>query len=171
MFTRVPVAGQSLHRWLVGLPVILYVATVVFFGLFASDRDPMWLHDAFLSNLAAVIAAGLVAVPGLLDFLQIPKHHRARSVALGHASFMVVVLTLFVANLAVHFRVLSAAMKGAIGLYRHLDPTLALALTGSGLGLAVCGGAIGLALAHRFHVGDVPADTTSPPGAIKPHLP
>lgn len=168
VFTRVPVAGQSLHRWLVGIPVILYVGTLAFFVLYAVEHDPMWLRDAFLANLGAVVAAAIVAVPGLLDFMQIPKGARARTIGLRHASFMVVVLGLFATNLGVHFRVMTAALKGSIALHRGFDPTTALALTGSGVVLALCGGALGLALAHRFHVGDVPLDTSSAPPTMKP---
>jgi len=154
VLTRVPVLGHSLHRWLVGIPVILYVATVAFFGLYAYDHSLMWLRDGMVSNLLAVVAAAITAVPGLLDLRAIPDKHPARPIAIGHASFMVVVLALFVTNVVMNFRVVSAAFKGAIALHRGFDGTVPLVLTGTGLALALCGGALGLMLAHRHHIGD-----------------
>lgn len=163
VLTRVPVAGHSLHRWLVGIPVILYAATVIFFGLYAYDDNLMWLRDGMVTNLVAIVAAAIAAVPGLLDLRAIPDHHPARSVGIGHASFMIAVLSLFVANLAVNFHVLASAIKGSIVMYRGFDGTVALVLTGTGLGLALCGGALGLLLANRFHVGaPVPEQPTHP---------
>jgi len=168
VITRVPVAGHSLHRWLVGIPVILYVATVGSFGLYAYDHSLMWLRDGMVINLCAVLAALVVAVPGLLDFLAIPARSPARAVGLAHASVMVTVLAVFVANLVIHFRVLCAAMKGAIELHRGLPALMPLGLTGAGLALAVCGGAIGLLLAARYHVGDAPRDGGRPPRTVSP---
>jgi uncharacterized membrane protein len=163
VLTRVPALGHSLHRWLVGIPVILYIASVTFFGLYAYDDNVMWLRDGIITNLVAVIAAVVAAIPGLMDLRAIPDAHPARSVAIGHASFMVAVLTLFVANLVVNFHVLAAAIKGSIVMYRGFDGTVALVLTGTGLGLALCGGALGLMLAHAFRIGaPVPEPTHGP---------
>jgi uncharacterized membrane protein len=170
VLTRVPVAGHSLHRWLVGIPVILYVATVAFFGLYAYDHSLMWLRDGIVTNLVAVIAALIVAIPGLLDFLAIPTGNPARKVAMGHASLMVVVLSLFVANLVVNFRVLAAALKGVIAMHRGFDGTLPLVLTAVALGVAVCGGTLGLLLANRYHIGDTVTDNTRPPRTIQPRF-
>src|SRR6187549_2978470 len=92
VITRVPVAGHSLHRWLVAIPVTLYAGTVAFFGLYAYDHSLMWLRDGLVTNLVAVIAALIVAVPGLLDALAIPKGMPAKKVALAHGSTMVAVV-------------------------------------------------------------------------------
>ncbi len=163
ILTRVPALGHSLHRWLVGIPVILYAASVTFFGLYAYDDNLMWLRDGIVTNLVAVIAAVVAAVPGLIDLRAIPDEHPARSVAIGHASFMAAVLSLFAANLVANFHVLSAAIKGSIVMYRGFDGTVALVLTSTGLGLALCGGALGLVLAHRFRIGEaVPEHTHGP---------
>ncbi len=168
VYTRLPVAGRSLHRWLVGIPVILYVATVVFFALYAFDDNLMWLRDGIFANLAAVIAAAVTAVPGLIDLLAIPTTSPARKLAYGHMSLMVVVLGLFVVNLVECRDVLMAALHESMPSYRGFDGTMPLALTAMGLGLAVCGGAIGLTLAIRYRVGAVSASRTT--GSVMPRL-
>jgi hypothetical protein len=167
----VPVAGHSLHRWLVGIPVILYAATVILFGLYAYDPSATWLRDAIFANLLAVLVVPIVAAPGLFDALAIPRAHPARNVAIGHGSLMVTVATLFVVNLAVHYRLLASALKGSMALQRGFDATVPLVVTGTALALAVFGGALGVMLAHRYHVGDVAAEGHHPPGAMLPPLP
>jgi uncharacterized membrane protein len=169
VLTRVPVAGHSLHRWLVGIPVILYAATVAFFGLYAFDHSLMWLRDGMITNLVGVIAALVVAIPGLMDALNVPAGHPARPVAAAHGSLMVLVTGLFATNLGMHYRVLCAAMKGAIVNFRGFDGSSALGLTGGALALAVCGAALGLLLAHRFHVGDT-TEGGRPPRSIQPRF-
>ena len=158
--SRIPVAGRSLHRWLVGIPVVLYAATVVFFGLYQADPHLMWLRDGFLANLVAVIAAALVAIPGLLDLRAIPANHPARIVGLAHMSIHVVGLGLFVSNLFMHLDVMNAALNGTIVMERGFDGAGSLAVTAVGLGFVVVAGGIGVLLATRYRVGE--AEATSP---------
>jgi uncharacterized membrane protein len=160
--TRVPVAGHSLHRWLVGIPAVLYIGTVVLYVLYATTHDVMWMRDGIVTNVVAIVAAALVAIPGVLDFLAIPNGHPARNLGIAHGSLMVVVLSLFTANLAFHHRALCATMKGATELLHGMDPSLALGISGVGLALVVAGAVGGFLLAHRFHIGDVPTGAVPP---------
>lgn len=150
------IAGRSVHRWLVGVPVLLFIATLTGFALFASEHDGDWLRAAFLTNLAAVGAAAIVAAFGVLDFQRIPKGHRAIPFAAAHGALNTGSLLLFVANLVTHRHALEDATRDRMHDDYRFDPTTSLALIGTAVALTVVSGAIGFYMAHKLRVGEVP---------------
>jgi len=150
--TGLPVAGRSLHRWLVGLPVILFILTMSFFAVYAAENDTEWLRRALLLNIAAVVAGGLTAAAGVMDFGRIPRDHRARTMALVHGGLNTLSLSLLVINLQLHHALIGPAFDFERALPRT-DPTAAIALTAVALGITLGSGVLGYLLAHRYMVG------------------
>jgi uncharacterized membrane protein len=150
--TGLPVAGRSLHRWLVGLPVILFILTLSFFAVYAAEHDTEWLRRALLLNIAAVVAGGLTAATGAMDFGRMPRDHRARTTALVHGGLNALSISLLVINLQVYRALIAPAFDFEHALSRT-DPTAAIALTGVALGITLGSGVLGYLLAHRYMVG------------------
>lgn len=150
--TGLPVAGRSLHRWLVGLPVVLFILTLSFFAVYAAEHDTEWLRRAFFLNIAAVVAASVTAATGMLDFGRIPREHQARTMAMVHGGLNTISLTLLAVNLAMH-RALVMESFDLHHALRPADPTAAIALSAVAVGITLGSGVLGYLLAHRYAVG------------------
>ena len=98
MDSRAKLFGHPIHQMLIAFPIGLLVTAVIFDIAALVSHAPGWFEISFWMILAGVIG-GLAAAPfGLIDFLHIPKHTRARSVGLRHGLGNVVLLALFAAS-------------------------------------------------------------------------
>lgn len=152
---RVHIAGRSLHRWLIPLPILAFVLTVFGFGMHGSDGGVDWLRFAFISNLALFGAAIAAAIPGLLDFSSIAPEHPARRVGWVHFGLNGVALALALLNVLLHPRQITAVLDGRHFALEAFDSTPSLWLTGVGLAVASLAAMVGRLLATRHRVGEV----------------
>lgn len=140
MESKVKVLGHPLHPMLIPFPLGLLGMAVVF-DLIHLLFDFDGLARAAYYMIAAGFIAGLVAaLPGLIDWMAIPKGTRAAAVGLQHMIVNVTVLILF----------------GISWLLRRDDVTdpgaLAYILSFAGGGLAMVGGWFGGELVDRMGV-------------------
>ncbi len=134
-YSKATVLGRPLHPMLVGIPVTLYVATVVSFVVFAGRHDPRWFQVGLLVNLAAVLAALVTAIPGFIDFAYaLPNGSAAKRTAGLHMAANLSALALFAANLAIHRAELIDAIDGRVARFAGLDPFLPLSIVAAGFG-------------------------------------
>jgi uncharacterized membrane protein len=172
-YSKATVQGRPIHPMLVGIPVLLYVGTVLSFLMYAGGRDPRWFQIGLFCNVGAVLAALVTAVPGFIDWAYaIPRGTAAKRTGALHMTANLAALALFVVNLVAHRRYLGDAFDGRIQPLGVLDPFLPLSLTVSGIALVVIAGTLGYRLVHKYHVADAPTPGHGPsrpgPGSARP---
>ncbi|MBN8609099.1 MAG: DUF2231 domain-containing protein [Deltaproteobacteria bacterium] len=161
MSTRHSLGGRSLHRWVVGFPVLFFTLTFAFFGVYALEHDGGWLRAAFMTNIAAILAAVGAGALGLLDFRGIPARHPARTLAVAHATLNSASIALLIGNLVMHEPFVAAALRNQRDVLLRFEASASLTLTGIVLAITVVSGAIGFRMAHHHRVGRVPVLTRS----------
>jgi uncharacterized membrane protein len=149
MESRVKVLGHPLHPILIPFPLGLLITSLVFDIVYLITRNPVFSVVAFWMVAAGVIGGLVAAVPGLIDWLAIPRGTRARSIALWHLVGNVVAVVLFVVSWLIR-----VGAPGAIA---------AIILSLLGVVLLGVGGWLGGELVDRLGVGvDEGAHLNSP---------
>lgn len=141
MESRVKLLGHPVHQMLIVFPLGLLGMAVVFDILAFALGNGYWSEIALWMMVAGIVT-GLLAAPfGLIDWLAIPGRTRAKRIGAIHGLGNVVVLALF----------------GGSALLRWVEPQnptgFALALSISGLCLALVTGWLGGELVDRLGVG------------------
>ena len=136
-------AGHPLHPFVVPLPVGAFVSSLIFDILtWTRPGELPWLVDgAWWLIGVGLIGAGIAAVFGVVDLLQIPRGTRPRRVATAHAALNVGVAVLFLIGYA-----------WRAGDHTALDKTQPGQLTLScvAVGLLVLSVVLGQTLTYRF---------------------
>lgn len=160
--SRARIAGHSLHPMLIVFPLGLLVTSMVWDIVhLASGREPMWAQIAFWSIVAGLIGGTLAAIPGLIDWLAIPKGTRARQIGLYHMVLNLVVVALFL---------LSAILRAANDPGGYATPTVGQMLLGwSGIGIATVSGWLGAELVERLGIGVYRDANPNAPSSLRPH--
>jgi uncharacterized membrane protein len=140
--------GHPLHPLLVGLPVGLFVWTVIADVVYlVTEKDLVWYDIAYWSGMAAWISALVAALPGIVDFIFVASKSDARGMAAAHGGLNVAVVGLFaVATLLMWDH---GALTG-----EKLSAVLALHFIGASI-LALAGW-LGGELVFRHHLAVVP---------------
>ncbi|HWG57506.1 MAG TPA: DUF2231 domain-containing protein [Candidatus Acidoferrales bacterium] len=89
------IAGHPLHPMLIVFPLGLLSTGVAFDIAALVSGDAGWFNISFWLIGAGILGGLLAALPGLVDWLAIPRNTRAKSIGLLHAGGNVVVLILF----------------------------------------------------------------------------
>ncbi|HEX8517456.1 MAG TPA: DUF2231 domain-containing protein [Bacteroidia bacterium] len=144
MYSKIKIAGHPLHAMLVPFPVAFYTATMVCFMTYACTSDPFWYRVAVNANIAGVATGALAALPGFIDWLNIPKIKKARKVGIAHMLCNVIALLLFGLNAYLHCNHTGGAESGA---------TTAIILSTSGFVLTLVAGFLGWSLVQKHHIG------------------
>ena len=91
--------GHPLHPILVCFPIAFYTGTLLF-DILAKTYSPEFLFTAYNLEIAALISAGIAAVPGLIDYIYtVPPRSTAKKRGAKHALTNVAVIIFFVAAL------------------------------------------------------------------------
>jgi uncharacterized membrane protein len=129
---------------LVAFPVAFYTAALTCYIVYNSNNDPFWFKVAVTANIAGVVMAALAAIPGFIDWLNIPADSRAKKTGLFHLLCNVLALVCY-GFTAVLERKNWDETNPALG--------LAIPLTAVGFLLTLAAGFLGWTLVQKHHVG------------------
>ena len=141
MESRIKVAGHPLHPMLIVFPLGLLATAVAFDIAALVSKDTEWFNISFWMIAAGIIGGLLAALPGLVDWVAVPRGTRAKSIGLWHGVGNVVVVLLF-------------AISWFIRRGNNNEPTAgALVLSFAAVVLALITGCLGGELVDRLGVG------------------
>lgn len=142
MESKSKVLGHALHPILIVFPLGLLVTGAVYDLLYRRNQNPGTAKMARSLIGLGVVSGVVAAVPGVIDWLAIPQHTRAKRVGLWHAIGNVTQLSLF----------------GLSWLLRRSEPekpsNAALNLSIGGLLIGNGAAWLGGELVHRLNVGN-----------------
>jgi uncharacterized membrane protein len=144
MDSKIKILGHPLHPILVPYPVAFYTATLVCYIVFNSNQDIFWFKVAWVANLSGIIMAAVAALPGFIDWLNIPAKTRAKRTGTFHLICNVTALLLF---------------AGCFFMYKDKwnepapDVMTAILMTGAGMLVTLVAGFLGWSLVQKHHVG------------------
>jgi uncharacterized membrane protein len=95
MESRFKVLGHAAHPILIVFPLGLLATSVIFDILCAATGNAQFPVASYWMIAAGIIGGLVAAVPGLVDWLAIPKDTRAKRIGLYHAVGNDIVLVLF----------------------------------------------------------------------------
>lgn len=116
METPASVKRHPLHPMLVGIPIGLWLFSLV------CDLIGLRLHDgtfsvvAFYAMVGGLVGAAGAAVPGAIDFLSLKEDTRAKRIALWHMGLNIAVITMFAINIGMRVTDIAAPSGFAVGL-------------------------------------------------------
>jgi uncharacterized membrane protein len=141
MESRAKVAGHPAHPMLVAFPLGLLGTAAIFDGIQRATGNESWSEAAHHMMAAGLIGGAIAAVPGLIDYLEIPEKTRAQRVGLLHGIGNAAVLGIFAASWAMR-RENPGRPSGA-----------AVALSFAGMAVSAVTGWLGGELVDRLGVG------------------
>ena len=97
MESRVKLLGHPVHPMLVVFPLGLFIAAVIFDGIYLWRGSAMFASVAYWNIAAGIIGGLAAALFGLIDWLAIPPGTRAKRIGLLHGGSNVVVVLIFAA--------------------------------------------------------------------------
>lgn len=99
MKSRANFKGHPLHPILVAFPIAFYTGTLLF-DILAKTYSPEFLFNAYNLEIAALISAGIAAIPGLIDYVYtVPPRSTAKKRGAKHGLTNVSVIIFFGAAL------------------------------------------------------------------------
>ena len=84
MYSKVKIVGHPVHPMLVAFPVAFYTASFICFICYHMHLNVFWFKVAVAANAAGVVMAGVAALAGFIDWLNIPAQKRAKRIGLYH---------------------------------------------------------------------------------------
>jgi uncharacterized membrane protein len=154
MYSKVKIFGHPIHPMLIAFPVALYTATLVSYIVYDSNSNIFWFRVAVVANIAGVIMAVIAAIPGLIDWLYIPRESRAKQTGVYHLMCNVLALCCFA---------ISAWVNNNQWNEERPETTTGITLSAVGFILTLLAGLLGWKLVQKHHVGvdeDYPATST-----------
>jgi nitrite reductase/ring-hydroxylating ferredoxin subunit/uncharacterized membrane protein len=141
MKSRAHIKGHPLHPILVCFPIAFYTGTLLF-DILAKTYSPEFLFTAYNLEIAALIAAALAAIPGIIDYVKtVPPKSSAKKRGAKHALTNAAVIIFYVAALV----------------YRAKNEVpninILIALEGAGWLLLLFAGWMGGTLVYRNQIG------------------
>jgi uncharacterized membrane protein len=95
MESKAKLLGHPIHPMLIVLPLGLFIAAVVFDGVYMWRGSPEFATVAYWNIAGGIVGGLLAAVFGLIDWLAIPAGTRAKRIGLLHGGSNVVVVLIF----------------------------------------------------------------------------
>lgn len=141
METRIRLFGHAVHQALVHFPIGILCGSAAFDVVWLFTRDSTWPTISYYMIVAGVISGVVASIAGILDYLEIPSHTRARSVGLTHALTSGCALAVF----ALDWYVRAGAS--------HIPGVLALTLSLVGVAIVSVAGWFGGELVTRHGIG------------------
>ncbi len=154
MESRAKLLGHPIHQMLIVFPLGLLATSLIFDIVYLATDSPRFADISFWMIVAGLIGALVAAVFGLIDFLAIPKHTRARRIGAFHGIGNVIIVGLFAASWLLR-RDAPMAPEGA-----------AIVLSALGVGLALITGWLGGELVDRLAIGVDPGAHADAPSSL-----
>jgi uncharacterized membrane protein len=145
MESKARLLGHPIHPMLIVFPLGLLTTALVFDIVYLATGNAGFATVSFWNIAAGVIGGLLAAVFGLVDWLAIPRHTRAKTIGLCHAVGNVVVLGLFIVSWLLR--------RGEPG---HAPSIAAFVLAVIAVALAAVTGWLGGELVGRLGIGVYP---------------
>lgn len=95
MESRAKLLGHPIHPMLIVLPLGLFIAAVVFDGLYLWRGEPAFATVGYWNIAGGIVGGLLAAVFGIIDWTAIPAGTRAKRIGLLHGVSNVVVVVAF----------------------------------------------------------------------------
>src|SRR5262245_32739323 len=161
MRSKFAIAGHPIHPMLVGIPIGLFVWTLICDIVYlANGKDRLWYDMSFWSGTAAWVTALIAALPGLGDLVTVAIKSDAREMALTHMAINVTVVVAFFVGMLL-MRHASALDGGRL--------TAVVILHAAGDGLLLLSGWLGGEMVFRHHIGIVADDGQAEASEIRRH--
>jgi uncharacterized membrane protein len=158
MKAKARILGHGIHPVLIVFPLGLLGGSVAFDVVRIVTHGGEWANIAFWMIAAGLIGGVLAAVFGLIDWLALPSHTRAKSVGLLHAIVNVLALALFFVSWLMRLDARST------GVDQGLTPFVVSLV---GLLLAVVAGWLGGELVERMGVSVYPDANVNAPSSLR----
>ena len=103
MASRASIAGHPIHPMLVGIPIGLFVFSLVADIAARAGGGEAWPIVALYCMGGGIVGALFAAVPGFIDLVSMTDE-RDKKIGLSHMAINLVVVTLYVVNFALRWR-------------------------------------------------------------------
>lgn len=144
MRSKAKVAGHPIHPMLVPIPIGLFIGALVADVAYQTSGNVFFYDLAWWAMAGGIVGALAAAVPGLIDYLTVARHTRARPTATAHLIINLTVVAFYAVNCAM--RVGHGALAGTTW-------GLAFALDVVAIALLSVSGWLGGEMVFRFGIG------------------
>jgi uncharacterized membrane protein len=141
MESKAKALGHPIHPIMIVFPVGLLVTAAIFDGIYLLTDDAQFAAVAFWMIVSGTVGGLLAAIPGMIDWLAIPRGTRAARVGMWHAVGNFLALGLYAGSAITRW--LSEA---------YVPEAAALALSFVGLAIIMVTGWLGGELVHRLRI-------------------
>jgi uncharacterized membrane protein len=114
MESKAKAFGHPVHPMLVGFPIGLFATSLIFDLVRLAGGGEAFSVAAFYMIAAGILGGLAAAVFGLVDYLAIPRHTRAKSIGAAHGVLNVAVVALFIFSWGIRYRDPADASGGAV---------------------------------------------------------
>lgn len=136
METPASVKRHPLHPMLVGIPIGLWIFSLVCDLIGLSLSDPTSSVVAFYALVGGLVGGAVAAIPGVIDFLSLKDNTKGKKIALWHMGLNIAVMTMFAVNIGMRASDIAA------------PPVFAVGLSGVAIALLAVSGWLGGELVH-----------------------
>jgi uncharacterized membrane protein len=143
MYSKAKLFGYNVHPMILVFPVAFYTSTLLLYILYILNNNIFWFRVGYVANLAAIITAILAAIPGLIDFLNIPSDSNAKRVGFFHMILNILALLLYAISFL--FQKDNWENPANVG--------ISIGLSATGFILTCIAGYIGWSMVQKHHVG------------------
>ena len=154
MESKAKIFGHAIHPILIVFPLGLLATAVIFDVIYLATANRTWSFVAFWMIAAGLIGGVVAALFGLIDYLNIPNHTRAKRIGMYHGLVNLTAVILFALSFMLRWNV------------PDNPATTALLCSFVGAGLALLGGWFGGELVERLGVGVYPDANLNAPNSL-----
>ena len=159
MESKAKIFGHAIHPILIVFPLGLLATAVIFDVIYLVTANRTWSFVAFWMIAAGLIGGLVAALFGLIDYLNIPNHTRAKRIGMYHGLVNLAAVILFALSFYLRWNV-----PGDLNTIS--PPATALLCSFVGAGLALLGGWFGGELVERLGVGVHPDANLNAPNSL-----
>lgn len=116
METPASVRKHPVHPMLVGIPIGLWVFSLVCDLIAIGLKDETASVVAFYAMVGGLVGALCAGVPGAIDFMSLKENTRAKRIALWHMGINIAVITMFAVNIGMRVSDVATPPGFAVGL-------------------------------------------------------
>jgi uncharacterized membrane protein len=142
MQVKAKVLGHPVHQMLIVFPLGLLVTSLIFDFIYLGNRSGRIADASFWMISAGIIGALCAAAFGVIDWLGIPTHTRAKAIGLWHGIGNIIVVGLFILSWVLRYNASTTAPSGG-----------AIWISAIAVGLALVTGWLGGEMVDRLGIG------------------